>query len=503
MNTLKIFQTTDIHGNIFPTNYVDDRQWGLGKVASCIKTNKAQHNLILDSGDVLQGSSLAFYSEKHKITNPSIIEAFNTIGYDAISLGNHEFNYGLDYLRKHYSKFTGDILCANIEGLPFDTKPYSIYTYDNIKVAVIGFTTDYIPNWELADNIDGITFKSPVDVYKHYESELVANSDIILVNYHGGFECSLDDARTPTESQSGENIASQLIREFDSIDILLTGHQHRTIATKTNEVVCMQPSFNGSQVSEITVDIDSKEIVDYKLLSTAQYDIDHDIQSQFEKLHNECNEYLNTTLAHVDTDLSITDVTSARLNSHPLLAFLGQAFNDYQNVDVVALSLFDSAIGFTKDISIRQVNQNYPFPNTIMKIEMTGKDIVTAIEQSNNYYTLINGVIAVNPDYISPKLKHYNYDMFWGISYTVIVNESKNETIDVQIKGKDIQDDKVYTMLVSNYRFNDRADYPIYKNARVINESQGDAVQILLNYLEANKNIKFTNDLDYLIKPGK
>ncbi len=501
MKTLKIFQTSDIHGNIYPTNYVDDRNHGLAKVSSLIKNQsaKADYTLVLDSGDLLQGNSLAFYNEKHKITKPSIIDAFNIIGYDGISLGNHEFNYGLDYLTKHYEQFNGPVLCANITGLPFAVKPYEIYNFENFKIAVIGLTTNFIPNWEQPENIKGLEFICPSVAYKTYEAEMTEQADMIIVNYHGGFECDIADATTLTEPDTKENIGSHLINQFPSIDIMLTGHQHRTISTTTKNVVCMQPGCNGAQVSEITVDLDSKTVRSHKLRSVEKYEADPEITNHFDKLNEDCNQYLDTTLCTLDKDITITDVSKARLEGHPFLSFLGQAFTSYMDADFVALSLFDTAIGFTKDVNIRQVNQNYPFPNTIMKVEISGKQMIEAIEQAVFYYTLKDDQIAIHPSYISPKLKHFNYDMYYGLEYSVKVTETKNEVYNVLVDNKPIELNKMYTMLVSNYRYNNRGDYPVYNDVNLLEESQDDAIEIILNYLSSNPNLTVDDTIKYNI----
>lgn len=502
MKLLKIFQTSDIHGNIFPTNYVDYKEHGLAKISTLIEQQSANaaHKLILDSGDVLQGNSLAFYNEKFKQYTPSIIDGFNLIGYDGITLGNHEFNYGLEYLTNHYQKFKGDILNANIVGLPFTTKPYSLYTFDELTIAVIGLTTSFIPNWEQPTNIKGLEFISPLKAYAKYEAEMKAQSDIIIVNYHGGFEADLADGQTLTEPDTGENVGSKLIEQFDSIDILLTGHQHRTISTTTNGVVCSQPGCNGGQVTEITIDLESKQIVSNKLIVTSGIETDSKMTELFEKQNYDCNKYLDTTLCKLNRDILVTDVADARLNTHPFLSFLGQAFTNYMDADFVALSLFDSAIGFSKDVTIRQVNQNYPFPNTMMKIEITGNQMIEAIAQANLYYTLVDNKICVSESFIKPKLKHYNYDMYWGLDYTVTVTADDNIISNVTVKGKPIELDKVYTMLVSNYRYNNRGDYPVYNDVNLVWESQDDAIEILLSYLSTHPKLEIIDSISYTIK---
>lgn len=499
MKTLKIFQTSDIHGNIFPTNYVQPREFGLAKISTLIKQQgqDADYKLIFDSGDLLQGSSLAFYNARFNNTEPSIIDGFNLIGYDGITLGNHEFNYGLDYLASHYTKFNQTILNANIEGLPFTTCPYQIYHVEDLKIAVIGLTTSFIPNWEQAANIPGLNFISPIDAYRKYEAQMQANADIIIVNYHGGFECDITDGITMTEPDSSENAGSKLIQTFDSIDIMLTGHQHRTISTITNGVVCLQPGCYGQQLAEVTIDIDSKKIINQQLISTTNITPDYQLTNLFAQQNAACNQYLDTTLCQLDRELIVTDIAAARQDGHPLLSLHGHAFTSYMEADFVALSLFDSTVGFNRDVTIRQVNLNYPFPNTILKIKLTGSQMIDAIKQAAAYYTLINGQIVINPSYLSPKQKHFNYDMYWGLDYTVKVTADSNIVTSVTVGGQPLEEDKFYTMLISNYRYNNREDFPVYNDVELLAESPIDAIDILIAYLSSSETINVEDDISY------
>lgn len=500
MKTLKIYQTSDIHTHIYPTNYVDECDYGLSKIATLIKTEaKDNPKLIIDSGDFIQGSPLAYYT-RTKEPDFSLYQGLNSIGYDAITLGNHEFNYGQSYLCSQISGFKNDILCANISGLPFTTIPYKIYQFDDLKVGVIGLTTSYVPHWEQPENIVGLTFNDPIETYAKYEQELQNECDIIVVNYHGGFEASLDNPDKLEEANTGENIGSKLASVFDSIDIILSGHQHRQFAQVVNNKLCVQPSFFGKTVNEITIDIAKKEIVDYRQISTADYQPDNDILNLYKQLNDNCNKFLDTNLTINDTDLSIDDIHQARLKSHPFVSLLGQVFQEEMDSDFAAISIYDSAIGFSKNITIREVCRNYPFANTILKVELSGEEIIEAIYQSNQYYTLEDETIIINPHYIYPKLKHYNYDMFYGLSYTVVVKEGRNQITNVLVNNQPIDMHKTYTIAISNYRFNNREDYPVYAKAKVLEETSTEAAEILINYLTAHQDIKFTNKIDYQIK---
>ncbi|MGL5713917.1 MAG: metallophosphoesterase, partial [Paraclostridium sp.] len=253
---LAIYQTSDLHGYVYPTNYVKEQPLGILKIGSYINKDELNYDasLKIDCGDLVQGSAMTHYLYKHEMETNPIIEGLEKINYDVYVLGNHEFNYGLDYLNKSYSGVANKVINANIEGLAFETKPYKIFEYDGFRVACIGFTTSFVPNWEQPCNIEGLTFNDPVAEYEKYEKELKEKADFIIVCYHGGFEKSLEDNTTPTEALTKENQGSELLEKFDSIDMVLSGHQHRSFITKINGKVCSQPLNNGQNFTKIVLD---------------------------------------------------------------------------------------------------------------------------------------------------------------------------------------------------------------------------------------------------------
>ena len=238
--SLTVLETSDVHGNILPINYSDNSFAGCGLSAlSTIieKERKINPNTILiDNGDILQGTALTYFHAKinNSLSNP-MIEAMNLMGYDAAIIGNHEFNYGRDYLDNAIKASNFPWLSANIinkiTGKSFINKPYIVKTFDNgLKVGILGLTTKYIPNWESTDTIKDLDFLDVVDSANKW-LEIMKNeeaTDINIVAYHGGFERDLKTGE-PTEILTGENQGYELCTKVNNMDVLLTGHQHRVI----------------------------------------------------------------------------------------------------------------------------------------------------------------------------------------------------------------------------------------------------------------------------------
>ena len=501
---LVIYQTSDLHGYVYPTNYVTEQPLGILKIGSYMKKDELNYDasLKIDCGDLVQGSALTHYLYKHDMKSNPIIEGLENIKYDAYVLGNHEFNYGLDYLNKSYSKVSDKIINGNIEGLSFDTKPYKIFEFDGFRIGCIGFTTSFIPNWERPCNIEGLLFNDPVETYAKYEQELKENCDFIIVCYHGGFERSIEDNITPTEALTKENQGSELLEKFDSIDMILSGHQHRSFITKIDNRICSQPLNNGQNFTKIVIDTETKEI-SYELVDVKDIDveIDEKLQSIFDDTEAKLQLYLDQEIGNFDKDIIVDDIFSARLNGHPIVNFLHEVHLEVGNADISALSLFDSTIGFKKNVSIRDVLINYPYPNTLMVLKVRGDKLKEAIEKAATYFVIDNGKVKISDGFLVPKVQNYNYDTFGGFDYEIDLSRNFGDrVVSMKKDGKSIDLDKYYNVVMNNYRATNTSIYPSYEGAEVVREINVDISELIINYFLKHNNIKAIEKSNYIIK---
>lgn len=501
---LVIYQTSDLHGFVYPTNYVTEKSLGILKIGTYILKDEKNYDesLKIDCGDLIQGSALTHYLSKQKIDTNPITELLEDIGYDAYTLGNHEFNYGLDYLNTAYKTISNKIINSNIKGLAFDSKTYKIFDFNGFKVGCIGFTTSFIPNWEQEKNIKNLEFLDPVKVYGEYENELKEKSDMIIVCYHGGFEKSLDGNNTPTEKLTKENQASELLENYDSIDIVLSGHQHRSFITKVNGVICTQPMHNGQNFTKIVIDTETKEVT-YELVDVSKLndEINIELEKRFTNLNKELQEYLDKEIGHFKNDIILDDIFIARLKGHPFINFLHEVQLDISNADFSALSLFDTAIGFKKNVSIRDVLINYPYPNTLKVLKIKGSKVKEAIEKSATYFVLENNEVKINNEFLVPKIQNYNYDTFAGLTYEIDLNKDfGNRVVSMKKDGKEIDLNEDYTIVLNNYRASNTAIYPAYENAEVVKEINMDMSELIIDYFQRNHEVDVPTESSYIIK---
>lgn len=497
-----IYQTSDIHGYIYPTDYLSEQSLGLLKIESYILEDEKNYDasLKIDCGDMIQGSPLANYLHMQVLGNV-LLDGMEKIGYDAYVIGNHEFNYGKAYLHCAYQKIEEKILNANIEGLDLKTKPYQIFNFSGFKIAVIGLTTAFIPNWEQSKNIEGIRFHNPVEVYAKYEKELKEQADLIVVAYHGGFECSLDEQMKSTEKQTKENQGSEMIRRFKSIDVLLSGHQHRGFVTMVDDVVCAQPHHNGMSFVKLVIDtvtMEKKvELIEVKHLNLS---LNQELEQCY-RIHQEnCLNYLAQPIGHINQSMLISDVFSARLKGHMFMNFIHQVQLEVSGAQLSVASLFDQAIGFDQSISLKDVMLNYPYPNTLKVIRLKGKKIKEAIEKSATYFMLEDGNVSINEVFVKPKVQNYNYDFFGGLQYWIDIRRPFGDrVVKMLFEGEEMNLDADYEVVLSNYRLSNTSVYPCYENAECIKEIDMDISTILVDYLHSHPDVEITEKNNFKI----
>ncbi len=501
MNKVTILQTSDIHGYISNHDFINQKNWGLYALTGIMNNYSQEERLLIDSGDFLQGSPLTHYIYENKLNPHPVIELFNAIGYDALTFGNHEFNYGLDFLTDSLAEFSGTILSANIAGMEklLPIKPYQIFEKKGVKIAVIGLTTMYVPNWEKPENISGLDFLSPVEIYGKYEQELKEKADIIVVNYHGGLECDLNKINEPTEKITGENQGAELLRNFDSIDVLLTGHQHRTFATKIKNTFTVQPANNGQYVSKIEIDADLKKVVSAELVPADENNINNPLTTITNEVEKATEIYLDQVLGRASEDMIIEDIFTARKEGHSLINLISKVQLEVSGAMISALSLFDSAVGFKTEISMRDLIANYPYPNTFVVVELTGQDLLEIMEISASYFVVRDGEIAVNEKFTNPKAQHYQYDIFYGVDYEIDASQTPGKKVTASYNGEKIEADKIYTLVVNNYRASNVAWYPTYKRAKIIKEIDRDMVSLLTEYISKRPIIEVDNNKNFVV----
>ncbi|KRO03728.1 2,3-cyclic-nucleotide 2-phosphodiesterase [Levilactobacillus paucivorans] len=501
MTHLKILSTSDVHGYVYPTGYStpnDKRDFGFLKAATVIDTVRQEADpddivLTIENGDWIQGSPFAAYIAKHDDAPRDLFTQLSSaMAYDAGVLGNHEFNYGLSYLRSCEAARQYPLLGANIQGgqrAGIVDAPYTILERGGVKIAILGLTTAYIPMWEAAGHIEGLTFVSAFTTAQHWVPRLRELADVVIVAYHGGLEA---DPLTgdPTERLTGENEGYQLMTAVPGIDALITGHQHREIAGVYQGVPVTQPGEKGVAVGLIDLELDAHhQVVTHRaeLLSTAQATPKRALQALTTATEAAVQAWLDQPIGQVTgASLVVTDSFDARLHGHPYLQFVNEVAMDAGQTDIALTSLFnDDVRGLGTHVTMRQLLNSYGYPNTLVVERLTGSALKAALERSASFFTCEGSTVKVNPAFIYPKLQLYNYDVYSGIDYTFDLHQPIGQrVVDLSYHGQPIQPDQELLIAVNQYRGNGGGDYPMFAASKIVREINVDMVALILDYFE-------------------
>lgn len=507
---IQFLSTSDLHGYLYPTDFRQRNQslaFGGTKVKQLFNQLEAEASgplFKIDNGDFLQGSPLSYYVAKRD--GLLMADMMNAMGFDAGVLGNHEFNYGREYLEQTIAKLNYPIVCANIlkeDGQSLTGHPYVILEKAGVKIALLGLTTPYIPNWEQPSTIKGLTFKSALETAKDYVPQLRTLADIVVVSYHGGFERDLETGE-PTERLTGENEGYQLLHEVVGIDVLLTGHQHREIALTKEHLALTQPGDKGRFIGSVRLGFDQKT----KQITTRQATLipvtgeeEPAMHQAFLPLLEEVEDWLDQQIGQVAGNMQIDDPMAVRTQGHPYIEFIHQVQMAATGTDISGTALFNnSGTGFNTTISMRDVVTNYIYPNTLAVLEVTGAELRQALERTATYFEVKDGELIVSPAFLTPKVEHYNYDLYAGIDYTIDVSQPKGQRITrFNYHGQPIEDQQRLEVVVNQYRAVGGGDYAMFGADKIIREVTVDMTELIAEYLQQHPIIQASETTNFTL----
>lgn len=493
---IRLLVTSDVHGYVYPYSYADGKSqnYGFAKVKEAMDSLKDENTLLLDNGDVLEGSPLAFFHfHKNRDEVSPMSKAMNEVGYDFVNVGNHDFNYGEECLLRHLDYLHGKCITANwLYNEKTYGNEYVIKEVNGVKLALFGLVTDYIPHWEQKDNIAHSSFLPVIETARRIVKTVreKEKADYVICMYHGGFERDLMTGE-PTEDLTGENVAFELLKEVKDIDVLLSGHQHRSLAGKLFNTVYTQTSDKGSEIG--CVDIYPDENTIESCIIPCDQPASKAVEACAQKEEDSCQLWLDQALGTCVNDLIIHDEDDARLHKSQLITFLNKVSLEASNADISSNALFLHATGFKHEITMRDLVSTYVYPNTLVVKKLSGKVLKEYLEKDAEFFDVKeDGTIGVSEKYVTPKPQHYNYDMLDGIEYTIKVsNPIGKRIVSLTKNGVPVKENDTFTAVMNNYRASGGGNYDMLKDAETVQEISASMVDLLAEYIMKYKVIQF------------
>lgn len=463
---IQIVATADTHGSFYPWTYATDSEradGGLTKIATVVKELKAQNpnTILIDNGDTLQGNSNQIFFEKNEV-NP-MLAAFNAMGYTTMTLGNHEFNYGVETLEKNMSGLKNTtVLCGNVYKPNGERlgKPYEIVECDGVKVAIIGMVTPHIMKWD-AGNLKGYKVTSPYEETKAAIKEIQSKklADVMIASVHMGLE-----------GEYGDDSAAELAKKCPELSAIVAGHAHSKIEQEiVNNIPITEPGSDASNVSVITLTLEGNKVksATTKLVSVKDAKPDTEMDQLLAPYHKEALEDAHTVIGKLEggaliPEATLPGVNQGQLEDNALVDLIlevqmyygeksGKIPADAHHVSGAAI-FSSTANAQPGDIKRADTSNIYKYDNTLKVLKMTGKDLKKYMEWSANYYnTFKAGDLNVS---FNQDVRIYNYDMFGGVNYDVNISKEAGSRIEnlKYTDGTAVKDTDVIYLTVNNYR---------------------------------------------------
>jgi 2',3'-cyclic-nucleotide 2'-phosphodiesterase/3'-nucleotidase len=480
---LIVYFTSDVHGYLYPTNFQNAEPHPMGLLS--MRFPKDENTLVIDGGDMLQGSPLTYFGRSQSVDLP-IARAMNRRGYDYITLGNHDFNYGRSNLRRYLSELHARCLCANVDDLRGELPilPCAVHTLGNgLRVGLVGIVTDWINRWEKPENLMDLSVVSPLERAKKAVASM--DCDVLVGIYHGGIERDPETGRLL--SSTDENIACRLCDEIP-FDLLLTGHQHMAVAgARWNHTHLVQTPCNGTAYIKVEMDADRH------FTSVLCPVSDHaELTEEESLLFNRVNKWLDFPIGRLSRAMWPEDKLKMATQGTPIADFFNQVQLWASDADISCAALANSVRGFDRNVTVRDVVATYVYPNTLKILQVSGAVLRQALEQCARYFDRDSqGNLSISESFLLPKEAHFNYDYFSGIEYTFDLSRPAGQrVVSLTRRGEPVTDTQTFTLCMCDYRATGAGDFDFYQSCPVVREIQTDISELILRYLETHKLVK-------------
>lgn len=454
---IQILATSDLHGKFDPYDYAINEESTAGSMAqiqTAVKELRNDNTVLIDVGDSVQGNSAELFLEDD--LHP-MIQGMNLMDYDVWVTGNHEYDQGLDILKKLIAQQEATTLVGNVrdaEGEPL-ADGYTILERGGVKIAVIGMVTPNISRWSGEDG--EYVASDPVEETRKIIDEIGDNVDLIIAAEHMGENNEYDVAN------SGVNDLAEACPE---IDLILAAHEHKLVeGTTVNDVLIVENQDAAQTMAQVNFTLEKGEDGKYEIvertsksLKMADYAPDEAFMEELSWADEKAKEDANQVVGKlVGGDLvpenEIEGIPQARIQETPLMDLINEVQLYYSGADVSAAALFaDNANMKEGDIRKCDMSLIYKFGNTLYKLEMTGAQLKKYMEWSASYYnTFQEGDLTIS---FNPEMPGYLYDMFSGVTYDINISKEPGSRIEnlKRVDGTEIKDDDVLTIAVNNYR---------------------------------------------------
>ena len=508
-----IASTTDVHGRVRSWDYFADSaesSRGLSRAATIVDSVRGANPgrvILLDAGDFLQGNPFTYVAARVDTTAPSaVVAAMNAMRYDAVTIGNHEFNYGVPTLRRETSTAKFTLLAANATGgkAPPAWRPWTIVERGGVKIGIVGATTPGSMLWDAANlHAAGVVVGAIAPaVAKAVAAARAAGADAIVVLAHSGIGGETANDTVFARSLGGENPMVNVVRAVPGIDLVVFGHTHREVAdTMIDGVLFTQPRNWAASVSLAHLLFERTDgrwriaTKSASIVRTAGHAEQQAVLAATERGHASARKFAATQIGHTKVAWSSD---SARKADTPIMDFVAETMRRVSHADLASVSAFSVDLKIPAGaVTVAQMAQLYPYENTLRAVRISGEALKAYLERSAMYLqvTRDDGGAHVSGD---PAIPGYNFEAVTGVDYQIDLNRQLGERIvGLSYHGKPVRENDSFTIALSNYRAEGSGGYAMVRGAPVVYDRNEDIRQLLIDEVARRGTL---NPADYFTR---
>ncbi|MCU7491824.1 MAG: bifunctional metallophosphatase/5'-nucleotidase [Ignavibacteria bacterium] len=533
---LRILETSDVHGAVFPFDFRNNRpsSTSLAQVCSFVKeqrADKSQEVVLLDNGDILQGQPVVYYYNFEKTDVPHILsEVMNFMRYDAASVGNHDIETGHPVYDRINKEFKFPWMAANAvnkkSGEPY-FKPYTVINRKGVKIAVLGMITPAIPNWLPEKIWAGMEFEDMIKTAQKWVKIIKEKEhpDIMVGLFHAGVEFNYNNQTA--DMPKNENASELVAERVPGFDVVFTGHDHKIWNKNVKnpeglDVLLLGPNNDARTVAEADLILNydkaskswKKEQARGNIVEIKSYKPDEEFMQKFTPAMEEVKTYVAKPIGNFTETISTRE---SMFGDSPFMDLIHAIQLDLTKADIsfAAPLSFDTKID-KGEVFVRDMFKLYKFENLLYTMELTGREVKGFLEHSYSLWFnqmkssddhLINfkkdengnPVKNTKENIYELKAPYYNFDCAAGIIYTVDVSKPEGERVNIisMADGTPFDMNKTYKAAVNSYRGNGGGGHLVEGakipkdelSGRIITSTEKDLRFYLMKWIEKEKTV--------------
>ncbi len=489
--SITIVASTDTHGYITSYDYVNDKEleYGLPYAAYLLKNiRKKNKNVILvDCGDTISGTAITYYHAHYKSDKPNpVIKVMNQIGYDVAVLGNHDFDFGLQYLVNSINQSKFPWISANIYQAQFPfTYVSQVIEKGGVKVGFFGLTTPATEYFEPSENVKDIVFKKMADsAKKAVEGLKKEGADVIVALVHSG-KGPMFAMKEPFE-----NALYYVLENVKGIDVAIYGHTHKEnpIEIYNNVLIC-QPKNYYQSLGIVMIDLQKRD-GHWEILNKTSTVLHvngkkvKSVEKEVKYITSDLKDFLDTKIGKYKDAIEFKQDYNNPGSGFDLLVNIEKSV--FKDADVYMLTLpFDGVVKEKGDtLRMKHVFRLLPYDNYLVKCKIKGENLLKLLEKSAGLFDTTGK--------LKPDAKPYYCDIARNIDYSVNFTKPIGERVDIKkVNGRDFDKNAVYSVVLTTYRYAENLD--LFEKGK--NEYSTESFRtIAIEYLKSKYEKKTTGD---------